>query len=396
MMPAGRNSMIKAWVVAWLLGILAITGQGAAVASPASPAASVSVPAEGSLSLVQPLVGGQGVIDTHRFYGLAQYLNSASFYKVSAAGIEALPAQAALQLGAHEWLAVVGRYHALVLKGDGLQLTLGEQQLQLASAGGQAPQAYLGEVQALAAIDPMLSPLRYAHLWRPLAVLAIGLEWLLAALQQATGLGWGLALVLYAVAIKLLLLPATLVTTRLQARVEEHKRALAPRIAAIKQAHKGEQAHELIMQAHKERGLSPFYTLKPMLGLLVQIPVLIATFNVLAGMPALVGAPFLWVADLAYPDALAMFPVVLPGIGNSFNLMPILMALVSMLPVSAPQAANSKRVQQIGLALLFLAFFYTFPAAMVFYWLLANALRWAEQRLFPSAGKQQDASSAAR
>ena len=216
-----------------------------------------------------------------------------------------------------------------------------------------------------------------------------GLERLLTAIKQTTGLGWGAALILYAIVLKLLLLPASLVTAKLQTKVKEHQRALAPQIAAIKQAHTGEEAHNLIIQAYKDRGLSPFYTLKPMLGLLIQIPILIGTFNALAQMPAMAGEPFLWVQDLAYPDAVLTLPIVLPILGNSLNLMPILMTLVSIIvsvlhldAQSSPQMVRRNRLQQTGLALIFLVFFYPFPAAMVFYWLLANALQWVVQITF--------------
>lgn len=380
--------IMRVCFVSLVLTIFSVIGQNTAVASPQSSPSSFALPANGSVALEQPIAGLQSLIESRPFYGLSQYLNAVNFYKVTNLGIEHLPLDKPLTLGPDEWLAAVGRFNVLALKGGGITVTPHAQSLDVASLAQRATvEAYLSDTRWLESIDPLLDQVRYAHLWAPLAALAKGLEWLLTFIQRITGLGWGIALILYAVVLKLILLPASLATAKLQARVEEHQRELAPQITAIKQAHSGEQAHNLIMQAHKDLGLSPFYTLKPMLGLLVQIPVLIATFNALAQMPALAGIPFLWVHDLAYPDAVLTLPIVLPVFGNTLNLMPILMALVSILASLQHQdvqisghVARRKRLQQIGLALVFLVFFYTFPSAMVLYWLLANALQWAVQR----------------
>lgn len=105
-------------------------------------------------------------------------------------------------------------------------------------------------------------------------------------------------------------------------------------------------------------------------------------------MPQLQGAEFLWIDNLAYPDAVAALPFAVPAMGNQLNLLPFIMLLVSLLATvafSAPHssAADSRR-QKRNLYLMSAAFFflfYPFPAAMVLYWTVNNALQLIQQRL---------------
>ena len=50
-----------------------------------------------------------------------------------------------------------------------------------------------------------LAQLRYAHLWRPIGWLAGVVESSLVALQQAGSMSWGLAIICFTVALKVLL-----------------------------------------------------------------------------------------------------------------------------------------------------------------------------------------------
>jgi YidC/Oxa1 family membrane protein insertase len=55
---------------------------------------------------------------------------------------------------------------------------------------------------------------------------------------------------------------------------------------------------------YREEGVHPLYTLKSLLGVLIQLPVFIAVFDMLAEDFDLYRVPFLWIQDLSRPDAL--------------------------------------------------------------------------------------------
>ena len=57
------------------------------------------------------------------------------------------------------------------------------------------------------------------------------------------------------------------------------------------------------MKAHKERGVTPYYNLRPVFLTVLPIPFLIAIFNVLGEIDLILGHHFLWIRDLAYPDS---------------------------------------------------------------------------------------------
>ena len=142
------------------------------------------------------------------------------------------------------------------------------------------------------------------------------------------------------------------------------------------------------MAAHKAIGVTPFYSLKPTIGLVIHIPFLIAIFAVLGEMPELSGSTFLWIDDLALPDAIATIGFVVPGFGDSISLLPIIMAtvtIISALTFHDPHLAEGvMKRQRRSLFLMaggFFILFYPFPAAIVFYWVLNNIFQAVQQQL---------------
>jgi len=173
--------------------------------------------------------------------------------------------------------------------------------------------------------------------------------------------------------------------------VAKFQSLLEPKLTEIKANFKGEDAHNRIMAAHKELGISPMFTLKPLLATLIQIPVLIAVFNALGEMPQIMGNSFLWIGDLSFPDSVAQFSVTLPLFGSSLNLLPILMTLVSVTSTllfrnrGAPSSEVKRQKRNLFfMSAAFFVLFYPFPASMVLYWTASNALHIVQQRILGS------------
>ena len=125
-----------------------------------------------------------------------------------------------------------------------------------------------------------------------------------------------------------------------------------------------------------------------MLPMFIQIPIWVAVFNALGEMPQLDGQAFLWINNLAYPDAIANLPTALPLLGDTVSLLPLLMTVVTILSAALIQdrlaPANEQKKQKRNgylIALSFLVLFYPFPAAMVLYWTLSNALQIVQQKM---------------
>jgi len=247
-------------------------------------------------------------------------------------------------------------------------------------AGPKAPATLqAGEIQ----YDAVLMP----GIWAWLRALALGLMWVLAAIHSVLP-SWGLAIIALAILVRLLLYPLARNALRQQQRFVKAQQQLAPALAEIRNRYRGEEQSERILALYAEQGVSPLAGLKPLLIVLLQLPILIALFHGLGSAWALRDAGFLWIDSLAEPDRLLPLGVTLPWLGDHLNLLPLLMTVVSLmaLRLSPPPAADgaARRRQNLGLivmALVFLVLFYPFPSGMVLYWTAANLLHIGQQWL---------------
>ncbi|MGJ8663559.1 MAG: YidC/Oxa1 family membrane protein insertase [Marinicella sp.] len=337
-------------------------------------------------------VSGYEVIDppefliTHEqpFYGLAFiynsvqpiYMQEGAVHYIDPEGDVTIP-DSASHVG---WKT---RYQVgLIEKSDLLDASFSQNQLTIHAKSPLQVQPDIGYLDTF----EQYSVLKYSHLWGWLRFICIGIEWLLSAINSLIG-HWGWSIIVLSVVMKILLFPVGLMTLRLQQNVSRNQTLLAPRLAEIKQKYSGEKAHNEMMAAHKNLGITPFYSLKPLFSNFIQIPILIAIFNVLGEMSVLEGQPFLWISDLSVPDTLFNLGFAIPLFGSGFNLLPILMTFITLMSTIyykndlAPAAETKKqKLNLYFMAFAFFVLFYPFPASMVLYWAMANVLQFIQQK----------------
>jgi YidC/Oxa1 family membrane protein insertase len=197
-----------------------------------------------------------------------------------------------------------------------------------------------------------------------------------------------------------LMRPLSRIADRLQDQVHRTEALLGPKLRAIQAEHKGEEQSKQVLALYREHGVHPLYSLKSLAGVAVVIPVFIGAFDMLAENIWLAGESFLWIQDLARPDAIAPLPFTIPFFGGQLNLLPFLMTALSVLASALHHHEAMDTVQRRRqrrnltlMALGFLALFYTFPAGMVLYWTtnnLISAVKYGWQRK-----RSRDASSPA-
>jgi len=234
------------------------------------------------------------------------------------------------------------------------------------------------EKNALNAADPRLTGVLFSAIWDWLRYLSFGLLFLLEWLHGFVG-NYGLAIILLSLTVKILMFPLTYVADKWQAQVNATASLLKPKLDEIKRNFKGEEAHKKILAVYKDHNVSQLYTLRSLFGFLIQIPVFIAAFDMLAESFVLDQASFLWISDLAKPDSFATLPFVLPFFGGQLNLLPfammaltILSALVQEEVDLTPDLMRQQRIKLLLMAFGFFLLFYTFPAGMVLYWTANN------------------------
>ena len=194
--------------------------------------------------------------------------------------------------------------------------------------------------------------------------------------------------------VKVLLLPLTVVAERWQEQVNAIQARLQPGLDTIKAAHRGEERAQRTMALYREEGVHPLYTLRSLPGVLIQLPVFVAVFDMLAEDFDLSRVGFLWIQDLSRPDELLRLPVCLPFFGCYLNLLPFLMSGVSLAAlfrfrssVLTPSLVRRQRRNLTGMTLLFFLLFYTFPAGMVLYWTSTNAFQLVSQEVKRRLGR---------
>jgi len=155
--------------------------------------------------------------------------------------------------------------------------------------------------------------------------------------------------------------------------------AIQPHIARLREIHKDDH-HKLqieIMKLYREHNANPLGGCLPML---IQAPIFIALYITLARSAELKGSNFLWIKDLSKPDTLAKLPfnINIPFLGDSFNLLPIIMVFAMIVQqkiitgTRKTNEADSYAQQQQKMVLFMPIFFgillYNLPSGLILYW----------------------------
>ena len=327
----------------------------------------------------------------HGFHGLAAYYNHVQYFAVNSNGYSEIQPETPHQFDRTETFVALGRFQGFAFpfpNTGSVQIAHNQASFSFDDKTSDAIEVELASKTELEIAYPQLGRIRYRNLWAPFAILAELVEWLIVEIQDVTGFGWGLTIITLAAVLKLLLMPLGVLTVSVQRSTSEIKSRLEPMIYQIKKDFSGEEAHDRIMSAHKELGVSPFYSLKPLFLPLIQLPVLIAVFNALGELPQLRASSFLWISDLSAPDKIANIGMAIPLIGDRLSALPFIMTgvtiLAALLHTNRYASKSDLRKQRLNLYFMagaFFLLFYPFPSSMVLYWSTSNVFHIFQQRL---------------
>lgn len=192
---------------------------------------------------------------------------------------------------------------------------------------------------------------------------------------------YGLAVIALSVLMKILFAPLTHISFKSMRKMQE----LQPKIKALQEEFKKDpqRMNKEIMELYRKHKVNPMGGCLPML---LQMPIFIALYQALSQAIELKGAPFIWwIKDLSEPDKIYTLPFSIPFIGNSVNVLPILM-IVSMVwqQKLTPNVSTSKEQQTMMLIMpvVFGIIFYNLPSGLVLYWFVNNMLTIGHQLIF--------------
>jgi len=245
-------------------------------------------------------------------------------------------------------------------------------------AGPKSKKALIGEGYDF-------SELLFPDLWNWMRSLSFALLWMLDFIHSFIH-SWGLTIIVLAMCVRLLIYPLAQRSLKSQQVFMAKQKAMQPELVKIKNIYKGEEQSERTLQLYEQHGTSPLAGLKPLLMVLMQFPIFVALFNVLGQIFELRDASFLWISTLAEPDRLFALGFEIPLLGSYFNLLPVLMAVSTLLligtasiPDSEVDSNTKNNWSMLLMTLGFFVLFYSFPAGMVLYWTMANILHLLQQ-----------------
>lgn len=194
---------------------------------------------------------------------------------------------------------------------------------------------------------------------------------------------WGVSIILLAVFLNILLFPLTMKSFKSMQKMQ----ALHPQMEKLKAQHKNnpQKLNKEMMELYKKYKINPFGGCLP---LLLQMPIFFALYQALIKSVELRGSGFLWIRDLSMPDAVKI-PVSLPLLGNSINILPILMIIAtviqqrlstkSMGSAVTEEQKQQQRMMMFMMPVMFGFIFYGMPSGLVLYWLVNTVLTVVEQ-----------------
>lgn len=198
---------------------------------------------------------------------------------------------------------------------------------------------------------------------------------------------YGLAIILFTIAVKVVLYPLTFKQLKSMRKMQE----LQPKIKDLQKKYKGNQQkmQQAMMELYQKEGVNPLGGCLP---LLVQMPILFALFSSLRSFfdpvanptVELAHATFLWVPNLGQPDPFYVLPVLVAA--GTF-----LQQKVSM--VSGQQDQTQKTMLVI-MPLIIGYVSLQFPAGLSLYWVMYSVTGILEQFIIRRPQKVKEEVSA--
>jgi YidC/Oxa1 family membrane protein insertase len=209
-------------------------------------------------------------------------------------------------------------------------------------------------------------------------ILARPLLWLLKRTYTWVG-NWGLAILLVTLAIRILLFPLMHKSYASMRKMQK----LAPKMNAIRDKYKKaksdaaqrQKMNEELMKLYQAEGYNPMSGCFP---ILLQLPILVAFYNVLSRAIELRHAPFIfWIHDLSAVD-------------HTYVL--LILMTVSMYVQQAMTPTTADPAQKkifMAMPLIWGFFLKDMPSGLVLYWLFSNVLTILQQVLIQRIGKNE-------
>lgn len=192
-------------------------------------------------------------------------------------------------------------------------------------------------------------------------------------LIQNKNFSYGLAIIVFTIIIRLLLLPLNIKQTKSQAKMQE----IQPEVQKIQTKYKNDpqKSQQEMMKLYKENGANP---LSGCLPLLIQMPILFAMYRVYYYNTNINGVGFLWLNDLAAKDPYYILPILSTVTTYISSLM--------IAPKNDNPQAKQMSTMNTGMAIFMGFMSLNFKSALVLYWVVNNLIQIGQTYLMKKMG----------
>ena len=198
-------------------------------------------------------------------------------------------------------------------------------------------------------------------------------------------MNYGLAIILFAVLVKLVLYPLTKKSYKSMAAMKE----LQPQLQELKEKYEDdpEKQQKATMKLYKEAGVNPLGGCLPNL---LQLPILVTLWRFFQNSILIRQQSFLWAGDLSAPDHIIHLPFSIPFLGDALGGFVLLMTLAMLVQSkvtggmgpggggAAGGGPNMKALQYLFPVML-LFIFNNFAAGLSLYYLIYNVVSILQQ-----------------
>lgn len=205
-----------------------------------------------------------------------------------------------------------------------------------------------------------------------------GVLWILKFMHKTLHLNYGLALLIFAILIRLITGPLT----KKSFESSQNMQKIQPELKKIQAKYKGDPQglNRETMALYKKHKVNPLGGCLP---ILLQMPLLWALFVVFRTTIEFRGAPFfLWINDLSKPDVVFDLPFSIPIYGSGVAILPLIMGSTLMLTMRMSSATMDKSQKPVMYIMngFFVLLFNTFPSGLNLYYTAYNILSFFQQR----------------
>lgn len=192
----------------------------------------------------------------------------------------------------------------------------------------------------------------------------------------------GISVILLSLVVNFLLLPLYCRADAAQSREREQEKRMEHWIKHIKKTFSGNERFMMLQTYYRQNDYKPYYAVRGLLPLILEIPFFIAAYNYLSGLSELSTA-FLFLENMAKPDGILKLG------GITVNLLPVVMTLINIISsaVYTKGLRTKDKVQLYGMAILFLVLLYNSPSGLVLYWTINNLFSLVKNIVMKFSGK---------